>query len=109
MGKRQFPKWSMTDIEYWALSKKQYHGAYNKSGWEAMSGNMRTGNALERIEVPSLVLKADGSPKEREVNMAAVKDLEKVTLLHLKGTGHNLHHDDLNQTVKEIYVFLSGL
>ena len=109
LGKKQFPKWALADIKYWALSKKQYHGAYNDNGWQAMSGNMRTGDALERIKVPALILKADNSPKERKANLEAVKDLKKIKLLHLENTGHNLHHDDLEQTVLELYNFLSKL
>lgn len=30
----------------WALSKKQYHGAYTDAAWQAMSGTMRTGDSL---------------------------------------------------------------
>ncbi len=29
-GKRDNPKWDIVDIKYWALSKKQYHGAYTE-------------------------------------------------------------------------------
>lgn len=109
LGQRQFPKWDKVDIQYWALSKKQYHGAYTPDAWEVMSGNMRTGDALEKIKVPSLILKADTSSKEREGNMKAVKNLKKIKLLHLENTGHNLHHDDLHQTVAEISDFLAKL
>ncbi len=109
LGHKQFPKWDKVDVQYWALSKKQYHGAYTSDSWEVMSGNMRTGNALERIKVPSLILKADTSSKEREINMETVKNLKKIKLLHLEGTGHNLHHDDLKQTVTEISDFMSKL
>ena len=105
-GRRQNPKWGDVDIAYWALSKKQYHGAYTQEGSQAMSGSMQTGDALARIPVPSLILKADGSAESRKANEDAVKDLPKVTLVHVDGAAHNLHHDDLERTTKEITQFL---
>ncbi len=105
-GRRQNPKWGDVDVAYWALSKKQYHGAYTQEGSQAMTGTMQTGDALARITVPSLILKADGSPESRKANEDAVKDLPKVTLVHIDGAAHNLHHDDLERTTKEITQFL---
>ena len=107
-GKRDNPKWDIADIKYWALSKKQYHGPYSQEAWEAMRGTMMTGNALSKIQVPSLVLKADTSPEGRKANEEAIEGLDGVTLIHMDDAAHNLHHDDLDRTVKEITVFLSS-
>ncbi|WP_439487962.1 alpha/beta fold hydrolase [Algoriphagus sp.] len=107
LGKKQSPKWDLMDIQYWALSKKQYHGAYTAEQQQAMSGTMRTEGALAKIAVPSLILKADASPEAKEANETAVVGLDKIKLLHLEGTGHNLHHDDLEATVREIKRFFS--
>ncbi|WBL41225.1 alpha/beta hydrolase [Algoriphagus halophytocola] len=106
LGKKQSPKWDIVDVQYWALSKKQYHGAYTPEAQRAMSGTMRTEGALEKIQVPSLILKADASPEAKAANNKAVDGLELVKLLHLEGTGHNLHHDDLQTTTEEIKAFL---
>ena len=106
LGHKQNPKWSNVDIIYWALSKKQYHGAYTQEGWQAMSGTMQTGDALARITVPALILKADGSPETRKANEDAVKDLSKISLVHIDGAAHNLHHDELEKTANEIHQFL---
>lgn len=108
LGKRQNSKWDIVDIQYWALSKKQYHGAYSTEQQQAMSGTMRTEGALQKIQVPSIILKADTNPEGRKANENAVAGLENVKLVHLEGTGHNLHHDDLPATVKVIKGFLSG-
>lgn len=105
--KKQNPKWDVVDAQYWALSKKQYHGPYFPEASAAMSGSMNTGNALSKIVVPSLILKADGSPESRKANEAAVKAYHLVKLVHVDGAGHNLHHDDLDRTYKEISNFLS--
>lgn len=108
-ARRENPKWDTLDCQYWALSKKQYHGPYTKKEWQAMNGTMRTGDALAKITVPSLVLKADTSPEGRKANEEAVKDLPRVKLVHIDGAKHNLHHDELERTVKEITEFLSNL
>jgi pimeloyl-ACP methyl ester carboxylesterase len=105
-GARENPKWDKVDVLYWALSKKQYHGPYTQAGQQAMFGSMQVGDALSRIPVPALVLKADGSPEARKANEEAVKDLPRVRLVHVDGAAHNLHHDDLARTVKEINDFL---
>jgi len=105
-GARENPKWDKVDVLYWALSKKQYHGPYTQGGQQAMFGSMQVGDALSRIPVPALVLKADGSPEARKANEEAVKDLPRVRLVHVDGAAHNLHHDDLARTVKEINDFL---
>lgn len=108
-ARHENPKWDMVDCKYWALSKKQYHGPYTLEAWQAMGGTMRTGDALSKIAVPSLVLKADAPPERRKANEEAVEGLEKVKLVHFDGTGHNLHHDELERTVEEIIEFISNL
>lgn len=108
-GRRQFPKWDIVDIQYWALSKKQYHGAYSNETWQAMSGTMSTGEALAKIQVPALILKADASPEVRKTNEEAAGVMQKGKLIHIDGAGHNLHHDQLARTVELVNEFLNTL
>jgi len=103
------PKWSDLDCQYWALSKKQYHGAYTNEAWQVMSGVMRTGNSLAKIPVPTLILKADASPEQRKANKEAAKVMQKGKLVHIDDSGHNLHHDQLERTVEVLTEFLSTL
>jgi len=103
------PKWDLVDCRYWALSKKQYHGAYTAEAWQAMSGTMRTGESLAKIRVPALILKADASPEQREVHEKAASAMRKGKLVHIDGAGHNLHHDQLGPTVEVLTDFLSTL
>lgn len=107
--RRQSPKWDIVDCQYWALSKKQYHGAYTSEAWQAMSGSMRTGDSLAKIPVLALILKADTSPEGRKSNEEAVREMPKVKLVHIDGAGHNLHHDELKRTVEVLTEFLSVL
>jgi len=108
-GQRRHPKWDMVDNQYWALSKKQYHGAYSREMFAVMSGSMRTGDSLAKIPVPSLILKADASPEARESHREVVSEMPRVKLVHIDGAGHNLHHDELNRTVEVLTEFLKTL
>ena len=107
--RRNTPKWALLDCQYWALSKKQYHGAYSPEAWQAMSGPMRTGDALAKITVPALVLKADASPEVRKANDEAARVMQRGRLVHIDGAGHNLHHDQLARTVEVLNEFLATL
>lgn len=106
---RQNPKWDMVDCQYWALSKKQYHGAYTSEAGQAMSGAMATGNSLAKIPVPTLILKADASAEVRKQNEEAAKVMQRGKLVHIDGAAHNLHHDQLNRTVEVLKEFLPTL
>jgi pimeloyl-ACP methyl ester carboxylesterase len=108
-ARRQTPKWDLVDCQYWALSKKQYHGSYTPETQQAMSGTMRTGDSLAKISVPSLILKADASPEMRKQQLAAAGVMQKGKLVHIDGAGHNLHHDQLARTVEVLREFLSTL
>src|SRR5688572_2229030 len=108
-GRRQFPKWDILDVQYWALSKKQYHGAYSNETRQAMSGTMSTGDALAKIQVPSLILKADATPEVRKANEEAARVMQKGKLVHIDGAAHNLHHDQLARTVEVLNEFLKTL
>ena len=108
-GRRQFPKWDSLDVYYWALSKKQYHGAYTQASWQAMSGTMSTADALAKIQVPALVLKADAPPEVRKTNEEAARVMQKGKLVHIDGAGHNLHHDQLKRTTEVLQEFLTSL
>ncbi|TJZ54772.1 alpha/beta hydrolase [Sphingobacterium olei] len=109
LGRRQNPLWGEMDIAYWALSKKQYHGPYTSQAAQAMTATMNIGNALSRIEVPAIILKADASAEVREKNEDAAAAMPKGKLVHIDGGGHNLHHDKLERTTEVIEEFLSTL
>jgi pimeloyl-ACP methyl ester carboxylesterase len=104
--RRQNPKWDLIDCEYWALSKKQYHGTYTTESRQSMFGTMTTGDALAKITVPALILKADAPPDTRKSNEEAAKVMQHGKLVHIDGAAHNLHHDQLARTVEEVKQFL---
>lgn len=108
--RRQSPKWDIVDCQYWALSKKQYHGAYSNEAFrEVMQGSMRTGDSLAKIPVPMIILKADASPEQRKAHLEAASVMQKGRLVHIDEAGHNLHHDELKRTVDVLTEFFSTL
>lgn len=108
-GRRQNPLWDKMDIEYWALSKKQYHGPYTPEASQAMSGTMNTAGALSKIQVPAIILKADAPADVRKANEDAASVMPKGKLVHIDGAAHNLHHDKLERTTEVLKGFLSTL
>lgn len=107
--RRDNPKWGEVDCQYWALSKKQYHGAFTQELFGVMSGAMATGDSLGKITVPAIVLKADTSPEGRTTNEEAAKVIQKGKLVHVDNAAHNLHHDQLEKSAEIITEFLAGL
>lgn len=108
-GHRQNPLWDSVDVYYWAFSKKQYHGPYTPEQGQAMMGSMNTADALSKIKVPALILKADASPEVRKGNEEAARVMQNGKLIHIDGAGHNLHHDKLKKTVEVLNAFLKTL
>lgn len=107
--RRDSPKWDLVDCQYWALSKKQYHGAYSREQFAVMSGAMRIGDSLKKISVPSLILKADASPDDRKAHQESASAMKNGKLVHIDDAGHNLHHDQLSHTFEVLSQFLSTL
>ncbi len=106
---RQNPKWDSMDCQYWALSKKQYHGPYTSAQSQAMTGTMATGDSLAKISVPALILKADAPPEARKANEEAAAVMKNGRLVHIDGAAHNLHHDQRKRTVEVLTDFLKTL
>jgi pimeloyl-ACP methyl ester carboxylesterase len=103
------PKWDMVDCQYWALSKKQFHGAYSEEASQVMFGVMNLGDSLAKITAPALILKADAPPAVRKSNEEAARVIQHGKLVHIDGAAHNLHHDQLGRTVEVLNEFLSTL
>jgi pimeloyl-ACP methyl ester carboxylesterase len=106
---RQEKQWDLVDCQYWALSKKQYHGPYSQAQMDSMRGTMAVEDALARITVPALVLKADAPAEARANNDKAAAAMKNGRLVHLDGAGHNLHHDKRARTVELLTEFLNKL
>ena len=104
---RESPKWDLLDCQYWAVSKRLFHGSYQSGARMPMGGN--TGETLAKITAPALILKADAPPEVRKANDEAAKVMKNGKLVHIDGAAHNLHHDQRQRTVKEINSFLKGL
>ena len=108
--RKQTPKWDLLDCQYWAVSKRIYHGSYASAGGRGPGGGgMSTSETLGRITAPALILKADAPPETRKANEEAAKVLKNGKLVHIDGAGHNLHHDERRRTVEVMRQFLGTL
>jgi pimeloyl-ACP methyl ester carboxylesterase len=109
--RKQTPKWDVLDCQYWAVSKRIYHGSYAPGGGRGAGGRgaMNASEALAKITAPALILKADAPPETRRANEEAARILKSGKLVHIDGSGHNLHHDERTQTVSVLRSFLNSL
>jgi len=109
--RQQTPKWDLLDCQYWAVSKRIYHGSYTSTGGRRPGGGggMSVSETLGKITAPALILKADAPPETRKANAEAAKTLKNGKLIHIDGAGHNLHHDERQRTVEVIRSFLGAL
>jgi pimeloyl-ACP methyl ester carboxylesterase len=106
---RDTPIWDAADCQYWALSRKQYHGPYTTIQAQAMTGTMSTADALARITAPTLILKADAPPETRKANEEAARVMKNGRLVHVDGAGHNIHRDERARTAELLTQFLDKL
>jgi pimeloyl-ACP methyl ester carboxylesterase len=108
---QQTPLWAPLDCEYWALSKKQYHGNYfaGSGRGRGMRGGGNIKETLSEITVPTLILKRDAPPETRQADLEVAKALKNGKLVHIDGAGHNLHHDQRQRTVEVMKPFLASL
>lgn len=104
---RENPRWSLKDCEYWAVAIKRYHGPYSDETWQAMFGTMRNDNALAKIQVPMVILKADASPEIRAVHQESASIMQKGKLIHIDNSAHNVQRDQPERVVEVIREFLS--
>jgi pimeloyl-ACP methyl ester carboxylesterase len=105
----QEPKWQLESCQYWAQSKKQYHGPYSATQLQAIRGTMTLGDSLARIAAPALILKADAPREVRAANLKAASVMKNGKLVHVDDAGHNLHHDQPARTMELLAGFLSEL
>lgn len=101
------PRWSMMDCRYWATAIKRYHGPYSDEVWQAMSGTMRSDNALAKIQVPTIILKADAPPEVRQAHQEAASVMQNGKLVHIDDSAHNVQRDQPERAAEVIKAFLS--
>lgn len=106
---RQNPRWSMMDCQYWAVAIKRYHGPYSEKVWEAMSGTMRIQDALAKVPVPMIILKADAPPEVRRVQQEEASVMQHGKLVNIDNSGHNVQRDQPERAARVIREFLISL
>jgi pimeloyl-ACP methyl ester carboxylesterase len=64
---------------------------------------------FDKIDVPTLILKADAPPDVRKQNEAAAKHLKDGKLVHIDGAGHNVRREQKQSLLAALNEFLKGL
>lgn len=106
---QESPKWDLLDCQYWAVSKKLFHGSYAAATQAPRPAGYKPQDTLAKITAPALILKADAPPETRQANDEVAKSFKNGKLVHIDGAAHNLHHDQRQRTVQEIVGFLKPL
>lgn len=103
------PRWSMMDCHYWAIAIKRYHGPYSNEVWQTMFNTMRNENALAKIQIPMIILKADAPQEVRKAQLEEASVMQKGKLVHIDNSGHNLQRDQPLKAASVIKEFLQEL
>lgn len=106
---RENPRWSMMDCQYWAVAIKRYHGPYYDKEWEAITGTMKSQDALAKIPVPMIILKADAPPEVRKVQQEEASVMQHGKLVTIDNSGHNVQRDQPERAARVIREFLISL
>lgn len=72
----------------------------------ARIGYPHASEVYPRIEVPTLVLKADADPDDRTADFALADELQDGRLVHVHGAGHTVFRDRFDAALAELRTFL---
>ncbi|HNQ89090.1 MAG TPA: alpha/beta hydrolase [Verrucomicrobiota bacterium] len=101
------PGWQDRDYMLWAESKL----LVNPNVVDILHGD-GFGDAsvtYPKLQVPTLILKADANAESRKKHLAMADLLPKGKLVHIDGAGHVIRNDKPAETERAIRAFLSGL
>jgi len=100
------PKWSRSECEYWARSKRLHHP---NTALRSRSGRPSMNELFSKITAPTLILKADAQGDIRIQNEEVTKLLTSGRIVHVEGAGHCVHRDQMQRALQTLNTFLSEL
>jgi len=101
------PGWRDIDYQLWAESKRLVHP--NVVDILNGDGFGDAGVTYPKIQVPTLILKADADSAGRARNLEIASLLPNGKLVHFGGAGHVVRNDRPDEVEREIRTFLAGL
>ncbi len=99
---KRHPNFSREDHIRWANAKEQMKPQIV----DVITGIPFLRTDLSKITVPTLILKADADEILREIEMDVVSPLPNVSLVHIDGSGHNIHQERLEPMITVLRKFL---
>jgi pimeloyl-ACP methyl ester carboxylesterase len=104
---KRHPGWTAVEYDRWAQSKLLVEP--NVIDILDGQGIGDAGVTYAKIQVPTLILKADAGGATRKKNLEVASLLPRGKLVHIDGAGHVIRNDRPVETEREIRTFLAGL
>ena len=102
------PKWGIEECRIWAPSKRLHHPS-NAYRYRTFAERPPMGELFARIEVPTLVLKADADESTRLRNREVAAALRIGKIVHIDGAGHNVRREQKAALLTALRDFLAAL
>lgn len=99
------PGWRSEDRDPWAEAKLQV----TPRVIETVRDLPNIAELLPLIRVPTLLIKADAPPEQRERHIAEAAGISNGRLIHIDGAGHSVHRDRPAETERAVREFLATL
>jgi pimeloyl-ACP methyl ester carboxylesterase len=114
-ARRDNPRWSMMDCQYWAVAIKRFHGTYTDALPQATAGGTRgrTPGAtrgedpLSKIQAPVIILKADAPADVRDAQQKAASVMKNGKMVTIDGSAHNVQRDQPDRAAEVIREFMT--
>jgi pimeloyl-ACP methyl ester carboxylesterase len=100
------PKWDRSVCEYWAPSKQMHHP---NTAFGSIGQRPPMSELLPKIEVPTLILKADAEPGVRKQEQLMADLLPNGRIVHIDGAGHSVRRDQKLVLLETLKDFLDEL
>lgn len=100
------PMWGYEECRLWAPSKLLHHP---NNAYRSLGDRPSMTDLFDKIEIPTLILKADAPPDVRKQNEEVAKHLAHGTIVHIDGAGHNVRREQKHRLLVALNAFLDSL
>ena len=102
------PNWGLQECRIWAPSKRLHHPS-NADRYRAFAERPAMSELFAKIEVPTLILKADADEDTRAKNREVAAKLRNGKIVHIDGAGHNVRREQKTALLAALRDFLAAL
>jgi pimeloyl-ACP methyl ester carboxylesterase len=102
------PTWGLQECRIWAPSKRLHHPS-NADRYRTFAERPAMSELFAKIEVPTLILKADADEDTRTKNREVAATLSNGKIVHIDGAGHNVRREQKAALLAALRDFLAAL